>query len=143
MPEWGKMLYSYPINFNTIDRAFTIWEANNKDKKTDLMRYYKLWRKAITPYVTDEGEIKMPDVNIVRENLRRAQINSLKPRRAPAAGNTSNWTFWGPKQTFWLNESGSTTAPGPANWQANVYSFDVTEKKSKHPLLRNRDRVRK
>ena len=42
MPEWGKMLYSYPINFNTIDRAFTIWEANNKDKKTDLMRYYKL-----------------------------------------------------------------------------------------------------
>lgn len=128
MPEWGKMLYSYPINFNTIDRAFTIWEANNKDKKTDLMRYYKLWRKAITPYVSYNGEISMPDVTIIRENLRRAQINSLKPRRAPAAGNNSNWTFWGPKQTFWLNESGSTTAPGPANWQANVYSFDVTEK---------------
>ena len=128
MPEWGKMLYSYPINFNTIDRAFTIWEANNKDKKTDLMRYYKLWRKAITPYVTYDGEISMPDVNIIKESLQRAQANSLKPRRAPAAGNTSNWTFWGPKQTFWLNESGSTTTPAAAPWQANVYSFDVTEK---------------
>lgn len=128
MPEWGKMLYSYPINFNTIDRAFTIWEANNKDKKTSLMRYYKLWRKAITPYVTYEGEISMPDVSIIKESLIRAQVNSLKPRRAPAAGNNSSWTFWGPKQTFWLNESGSATTPAPAPWQANVYSFDVTEK---------------
>lgn len=33
MPEWGKMLYSYPINFDVIDRAFVKWEAANKDKK--------------------------------------------------------------------------------------------------------------
>ena len=38
MPDWGKMLYTYPVNFNEIDRAFIKWEAANKDKKTSLMR---------------------------------------------------------------------------------------------------------
>ena len=128
MPEWGKMLYSYPINFDVIDRAFVKWEAANKDKKTPLMRYYKIWRKAITPYVGADGEIETPDVKLINQNLIRFQTQSLQPRRAPAAANSSNWTFWGPKETYWLNESGSATVPKTAPWQANVYSFDVTDK---------------
>lgn len=128
MPEWGKMLYQYPVNFNVIDRAFIKWEAANKDKKTPLMRWYKIWRKAITPYVNANGEIEAPSGELVNQNLIKAQSNSLMPRRAPAAGNSSNWTFWGPKETFWLNEGGSDSAPGAAPWQANVYSFDVTDK---------------
>lgn len=127
MPEWGKMLYQYPINFNEVDRAFVKWEAANKDKKTALMRWFKIWRKAITPYVDADGEINMPSIELINRNLMRAQANSRKPFRAPAVGNNSNWTFWGPKETFFLND-GSTETPKPAPWQANVYSFDVTDK---------------
>lgn len=128
MPEWGKMLYTYPINFNTIDRAFIKWEAANKDQKNPLMRWYKIWRKAITPYVNEDGVIDTPDAQLIKQSLVSFQTKSLQPMRAPAAGNTSSWSFWGPKETYWLNESGNATAPGTAPWQANVYSFDVTDK---------------
>ena len=93
MPEWGKMLYTYPVNFNEIDRAFIKWEAANKDKKTPLMRYFKIWRKAITPYVDSEGKIETPDIQRINQNLVKFQTQSLQPRRAPAAGNSSSWTF--------------------------------------------------
>lgn len=128
MPEWGKMLYTYPINFNTIDRAFIKWESANKGQETPLRRYYKLWRIAIAPFINFDGQITAPDTQLIEKNLTYYQARSLQIRRAPAVGNTSNWTFLGPKETYWLNESNSTTAPGTAPWQANVYSFDVTNK---------------
>lgn len=127
MPEWGKMLFQFPVNFNDVNTAFAKWEINNKGIKTPLIRYYKLWRRHVEPFVQYDGTILLPNVDLIKENLRTAQLPELQMRRAPAVGNTSNWTFLGPKETFWLNESGSATVPKPAPWQANVYSIDVTE----------------
>lgn len=127
MPDWGKMLYDYPVNFNEINRAFTIWEKQNPGVKNALSRYYKLWRKHLEGYIDYDGTIHLPDPKIIETNLKRAQSIDTQLRKAPAAGNTSNWTFWGPKETFWLNESGSTATPKACPWQVNVYSMDVTE----------------
>lgn len=127
MPDWGKMLYQYPVNFYEIDRAFTIWEKQNPGVKNALSRYYKLWRKQLEGYIDNDGNIHLPDLKILETNLKRAQSIDSQLRKAPAAGNTSNWTFLGPKETFWLNESGSTTTPKACPWQVNVYSMDVTE----------------
>ena len=39
----------------------------------------------------------------------------------------NDWSFLGPKETYWLNESGSSVPPKSCPWQVNVYSFDVAE----------------
>lgn len=126
MPDWGKMLYQYPINFNEINESYVRWERANRGVKTPLSRYFKIWRQQVQPYTDGDGTIRMPDVKEINANLVKAQSKSAQMRKAPEAGNNSNWTFWGPKQTFWTNDSGSSTAPKAAPWQANVYSFDVT-----------------
>lgn len=126
IPDWGKMLYQYPVNYYDINKAYSAWEKANPGIKTALSRYFKLWRMQLEPYATSNGTIEMPNVTQINENLKNAQSSSSQMKKVPAVGNTSNWTFWGPKQTFWLNESGSATAPAAAPWQANVYSLDVT-----------------
>lgn len=127
MPAWGKMLYDYPVNFNTINKEFVKWETQNKGVKSSLIRYYKLWRLHLEPYVTYDGTIELPDLQKLNEDLKKSQTMTSQMQKAPAVGNSSNWTFLGPKQTFWLNESGSTTEPKACPWQVNVYSMDVTE----------------
>lgn len=126
MPDWGKMLYQYPVNFFTINKAYSSWEKANPGLKTPLSRYFKLWRMQLESYASSDGTIEMPDLSQLNQSLMSAQSPASQLKKAPAVGNTSNWTFWGPKQTFWLNESGSTTAPKAAPWQANVYSMDAT-----------------
>ncbi len=127
MPDWGKMLYQYPVNFNDINTAFARWETANKGIKNPLIRYYKLWRRHMEPFVDYDGTIVLPDPAKITENLRRAQSPEQQRMKAPADDNGSAWTFWGPKQTFWLNESGSSATPKAAPWQVNVYSMDVSE----------------
>lgn len=126
-PEWGKMMYQYPVNFNEVNTAFVKWEKSNKGVKTPILRYYKLWRRHVEPFVQYDGSIELPDVEILKENLKKAQTRELQMQRAPANAKSNNWSFLGPKETFWLNESGSADTPKPAPWQANVYSIDVTE----------------
>lgn len=127
MPDWGKMLYQYPVNFNDINTAFARWEMANKGIKNPLIRYYKLWRRHMEPFVDYDGTIVLPDPDEITGNLRKAQSAEQQRMKAPSNENTSAWTFKGPKQTFWLNESGSATAPKAAPWQVNVYSMDVSE----------------
>ena len=40
----------------------------------------------------------------------------------------NNWEFLGPKETFFLNETGGEIAMASCPWQVNVYSFDVSKK---------------
>jgi photosystem II stability/assembly factor-like uncharacterized protein len=39
----------------------------------------------------------------------------------------NQWSFLGPKETFWLNESGGESVPASCPWQVNIYSFDVSK----------------
>lgn len=127
MPDWGKMLYQYPINYADICTAYNKWERENPGVKNALSRYFKLWRIALEPYVSASGAIEMPKIAQLNENIIKAQSAGSQMKKAPSVGNTSNWTFLGPKQTFWLNETSPSTISKPAPWQANVYSIDVTE----------------
>lgn len=127
MPDWAKMLYQYPVNFNDVNKAFSSWEKQNKGLKSPIVRYYKLWRQHLEGYVLYDGTIELPDIKKLNESLARLQSAENQIQKAPALGNTSNWTFLGPKQTFWLNESGSAAAPKACPWQVNVYSIDVTD----------------
>ncbi len=141
LPKWAKMLYQYPVNMREIDREYKIWEQKELKRtglpkiKTPLVRYYKIWRKSLIQYVDVDGKINLPDTEKLYEELFQSQdLSSSQTQRvqkAPQESNNSNWSFWGPKNTFYLNNGNGNTSACP--WQANVYSFDVAP--SNHDIL--------
>ena len=123
-PEWAKKLYHYPVNFLEINSDFEDYMSLHPNEKSPVIRYFKIWRRVLEPYTSNDGTIHLPDLENYRIHLKNAQTDSGS-RLNSSASVGSHWTFLGPKETFWLNESGSTTPPGNCPWQANVYSFDV------------------
>jgi photosystem II stability/assembly factor-like uncharacterized protein len=123
-PSWAKMLYRDQINFNEITNEFDDYMKSHLGEKSAIIRYFRIWEKAVGPYAADDGTIRLPDPAVGADRLLRTQLQARdKSNVKPATG--ENWTFLGPKETYWLNESGSSQPPGSCPWQVNVYSFDV------------------
>jgi len=121
-PEWGKMFYKYPVNYEEITSKYNAYVREHGNIKDPLTRYFKLWSRAVEPYAQSDGTIILPELNSYYKSLNKAQVNVQKEANVR---DESNWTFLGPKETFWLNESGSSNDPLSCPWQVNVYSFDV------------------
>jgi len=122
-PVWAKMLYEYPVNFSEIDEAYE--QSEEKNTKTPITRYYKIWRRNIQKWVKEDGSIALTNIKGYEKNLRNAQLEAANNSKFDV-NSESDWTFLGPKESFWLNESGSPTPPLSCPWQVNVYSFDVS-----------------
>lgn len=123
-PDCAKLLYSSPLNYNQVCGAFRTYLNLHPDEESAIIRYFRMWARAAEPYAQNDGSILLPDFNQYNRNLREAQLNAAKSS-TNTGKSAANWSFVGPKQTFWLNESGSSQAPGSCPWQVNVYSFDV------------------
>ncbi len=119
-PKWAKMLYQYPVNYHALAAAYKQSKEENKENLKPIVRYYKLWTRKIQPWVLEDGTIQLPNLEKYYQERR---TNQLQPRFQEKT--ESNWTFIGPKETFWLNESGDVEAPSSCPWQVNIYSFDV------------------
>ncbi|MCX6227481.1 MAG: discoidin domain-containing protein [Bacteroidia bacterium] len=124
-PEWAKMLYNTPINVDEIEKGFQNYMSAHPGEKSPVIRYYKIWRRAVESYILEDGSIQVPDLKEYQQNLLSAQKDAVRNFKT-GSGDNSNWAFLGPRQTFWLNESGSQQAPLSCPWQVNVYSFDVS-----------------
>lgn len=122
-PGWAKMLYQNQLNVQELDWAYSEFMASHPEAKSPIVRYYKLWRRAVDPYVNSDGSLALPDYSQVQADFFEQQSSSKSNKTDDYSA--SNWTFLGPKETFWLNESGSPTTPLSCPWQVNVYSFDV------------------
>jgi len=121
-PAFAKMLYQYPVNYFDIKREFELYESSHKGIKSPEIRYYKIWQRAIAPFVKDDGSIILPDLD---KYYKRLNLSQLNVENITGSKSNSDWTFLGPKETFWLNESGSPQIPLACPWQVNVYSFDI------------------
>ncbi|PIF02116.1 MAG: hypothetical protein CR996_01525 [Draconibacterium sp.] len=133
---WESMLYQYPVNFYEIENRFNAWEKTATIKKTPASRYYKMWRKAVLPYVKSDGTIVLPDKNKIFNNLLERQQNTRKMQKSTTLLQPE-WRFIGPKETFWKNEEDfpndrydNNGDPAQCPWQANVYSFDIAHTNS-------------
>ncbi len=122
-PEWGKMLYQYPVNYFDVVKAF---ESSSERTEKPLVRYYKIWKRNLAQWVNDDGIIFVPSGKEYFEKLTRLQKHAGSAEKDPDK-DVSDWTFLGPKETFFLNQQGAPVAPKSCSWQANVYSFDVSE----------------
>ncbi|MCX6257150.1 MAG: discoidin domain-containing protein [Bacteroidia bacterium] len=130
-PAWAKMLYSFPVNFNNINAEYAAYTNQHPDRENAINRYFKIWSRIIEPYALPDGTIQLPNLDQYYKNLRHSQLASVNKNNSK--NTDSDWSFLGPKETFWLNESGSADAPASCPWQANVYSFDVAN--SDHNIL--------
>ena len=119
-PEWGKRLYQNNVNYLEIEQLFKADNGKYK-QKCALLRYYKIWKKGVIQFVQNDGSIALPNLSSYQTNF--GNKNGIEPSTSAAV----DWGFVGPVETFWLNESGSSTTPVAASWQANVYSFDISE----------------
>ena len=128
-PRWGKMLYTWPVNYYEVTGAF-----NNSDEKDNkaLVRYYKLWTRRLAEWVKPDGTIFIPDMEKYYRQLTRIQ-KSASHSSKQTSDSSSNWTLLGPKETYWLNYQGSPNDPDACSWQANVYSFGVAP--SNHDVI--------
>ncbi len=124
-PEWAQLLYEYPVNYNTVIEAYQNAPHSREDGLGAINRYYKIWMRALEPFVLEDGSIEMPDLKKYYRDLNRSQLEAGNTKANSNA--ISNWSFLGPKETFWLNESGSADTPSACSWQVNVYSFDIAE----------------
>ncbi|MFZ4464809.1 MAG: WD40/YVTN/BNR-like repeat-containing protein, partial [Bacteroidales bacterium] len=116
-PDWAKMLYQYPVNYNELTTKFQTYRNQHHEEKNAIIRYYKMWSRVMEAYINESGEILLPETN--------ETLSTHSKSARSVSDSKSNWTFLGPKETFWLNESGSDTPPSACPWQVNVYSFDV------------------
>ena len=123
-PDWAKMLYQYPINYFEITKEFEAYISQHQGEKSPEIRYFKNWQRAISPYVMNDGSIVLPDLESYYKVLHKSQINAVNNIINDTKSN-SDWSFLGPKETYWLNESGNPNPPDACPWQVNVYSFDV------------------
>ncbi len=126
-PDWAKMLYQYPVNFNDVCDKFDAYvNSRTQKEKSPIIRYMKIWRRALGEYVNDKGEIILPDIDKINANLLKAQ--KLANSDLKSTNNSgSDWNILGPINTFYLKDDKIYGVPKSCPWQANVYSFDVTE----------------
>lgn len=115
-PDWAKMLYNENLNFNDVRQEYNKWKSLNTNKHKAVERYYKIWSRKIIPYVLPNGEIYI--------NHQSNTNNELITQISEA---NNQWSFLGPKETFWLNESGGESVPASCPWQVNIYSFDISK----------------
>ena len=114
-PEWAKMLYQEKANFFEIQKNYMHWKLNSKNEFKAIERYYKIWVRKIKPYVNNDGNIITS-----HSTYKTSQIE-------PNLSSENEWQFLGPKETFFLNETGGEIATSSCPWQVNVYCFDVSK----------------
>ncbi|WP_046744036.1 T9SS type A sorting domain-containing protein [Kordia zhangzhouensis] len=111
-PSWAKLMYSENPNVNTVDYLYRTYYETHPYEKTFHTQYYKRWRRAINPYLNEEGfydYTKKLQAIVATEKLQRSQHSNSE---------TGNWSVIGPFESY---REGGTTLSGA---QTNVYCID-------------------
>lgn len=117
IPEWVKLMYEESPNVIQVDDAMKAYYAGRPFKHDIYSRYYKRWRRFVTPYVEDNGDVVHPSLQERLANSWQIQTN-----QATRAGG-DDWMYLGPD--VHLNAKyAAADANVPVSKQANVYSVD-------------------
>jgi photosystem II stability/assembly factor-like uncharacterized protein len=122
-PKWAKKLYQENINYHEVEEAYDKWEATGSPDFRPIRKYFKIWQKSILPFVSEDGTIQLAGIDDYYNNVFQANQSAPSGDKLDA----TEWEFLGPKETFWLNESGASQAPEACPWQVNIYTFDVAK----------------
>ncbi len=115
-PVWAKLMYSENPNVNEVDKLYAEYFKSTKYTKSYHTQYYKRWRRALNPFLNNEGYFDKAKKSKISTSLvasKNAQQNNNRP------GNI--WTALGPFRN--PNVGGVS----PSGGQANVFSIGRCE----------------
>lgn len=116
-PDWAKLMYTQNPNVNEIDLMYSKYYKTIPFVKSYHTQYYKRWRKAINPYLNNEGYF---------DSAKKAKLGNVLDRLKNNNNNnknklSNNWTAIGPYRDF---DVGGVI---PSGGQANVYTIGRCE----------------
>lgn len=117
VPEWVQLMFEDHPNIRSVDSAYHSYYRSHVYEKNSFTQYCKKWRRAVDPFVQQDGFIAVPDMESIKstENLYLAQREQYN-----VSESVSPWNCIGPVETWSIN-------PGqiPVSWQANIYSIAI------------------
>jgi photosystem II stability/assembly factor-like uncharacterized protein len=113
LPEWVKEMYSSNPDVFAVDAGRNRYFEVRGNKHDVYTRWYKRWRRYISPFVNEKGRIVMPSL---AERLASSNRNS-------ANRDAGEWSFLGPNQHF-SSKYNDSDPHVLISEQANVYCFD-------------------
>src|SRR5688572_27655478 len=80
LPEWAIKMYGENPNIWEVDDEYRIWRQSHQEEKTTYTQYYKKWRRAIEPFINNEGFEQRPNEAEIEEfNSRLITIKNNNP----------------------------------------------------------------
>jgi PKD repeat protein len=118
LPHWVKLMYADNPNVFEVDVAFQKYYSGKPFKHDIYSRYYKRWRRYVTPYTEESGFIKYPSLEERLDN---------SPQTAHAMSRSvGDWDYLGPK--IHINARYKDNSQGvPISRHSNVYTVDRCE----------------
>lgn len=115
-PNWAKLMYSTNPNVNEVEKLYENYYNSNRFTKSYHTQYYKRWRKAINPYINNEGFIdsnkKIDFIEI---------LNNIKTTNENKNINSGTWIPLGPFRNLAIG------GILPDGGQANVFTIGRCE----------------
>ena len=115
-PVWAKGMLSENPNIFSVDSAYEAFFKFNPYKKDEWTKYFRRWRKTISPYILPSGELMNPEE--IQE-----QLNAIEKKAFVGKGQVANWKNIGPFTTHWLTQDVSSGSACP--WQVNIYALEI------------------
>lgn len=116
-PAWMWMLLDEQPNVFEVQKAFAEYHENHPFEKNSYTQFYKHWMRWARPFTQPDGSLNIPGNAELAE--RERTLLELRNNAAQRGGNTGNWSFIGPKQTF------HTDGLTEVTWQTNIYAVDI------------------
>ena len=112
LPKFVKMTLQPNPNMFEVAEAHEAYEkehegTNDKDIENLYDVYFERWRRAYSPFMQEDGTIKLPKFAEVQQQLKAQNdvynahvLNSISSTEST----TANWTCVGPKETYFLKD---------------------------------------
>ena len=123
-PDWARLLYTDPENYQEIRMAFSDWRRNNPEVYDDHTRNYKHYNA----YIVGNGLVQ-DDGKLVSERylLDRQKAWSGKREKYQQLRRNSQAPAWQPIGPSWIPQT-----LGRTNAQSNIYAIDQSKS---HPHI--------
>lgn len=110
-PAWAKLMYTENANANTVDHLYRKYYETNAYIKSFHTQYYKRWRRAINPFLNNEG---------VYDHAKKLQAREAARTLRNSQGIHTEMSTWSPIGPYESYREGGTVLSGA---QTNVYSI--------------------
>lgn len=117
-PDWAKLMYDENPNVAEVERLYKQYHKENIFVKTIHTQNHKHWILQVTPYLDDNGFIKLPNKTQQDQKFQQLKNRYNQNQTLRIPGTDQGWVAMGPFETF------DTDNAMPISWHKNIYAID-------------------